>query len=88
MYSLEHRLEVSDSIRLHCAQLLAGLILLLYQDLIVATLADRDGVKLVIGTEMMNALVTSSIRIDQIHPPSVGTKVKSFHTRLEKLEYF
>lgn len=32
----------------------------------------RDGQKLVIGTQVSNALVTSSIRLDEKHDPSVG----------------
>lgn len=42
------------------------------------TMHSIDGERLVIGTHTMNALVTSSIRIDQKEKPSVGGKTLSF----------
>lgn len=36
------------------------------------TMKDNEGDKLVVGTKTLNALITSSLRIDSIHEASVG----------------
>ncbi|KAI8975791.1 hypothetical protein BDF20DRAFT_880774 [Mycotypha africana] len=42
-------------------------------------LSRNDGPKLVIGTQVSNALITSSIRLDKNLPPSVGGITTNFH---------
>ncbi|KAI9498827.1 hypothetical protein BDB00DRAFT_745459, partial [Zychaea mexicana] len=47
-----------------------------YPNVWITTKMDSDGKKLIIGTKSWNLLVTSSLRIDTIKPPSVsGTHV-------------
>lgn len=39
---------------------------------------DKEGEKLVVGTKTLNALVTSSLRIDSVHEASVGGLISHF----------
>ncbi|KAI8061565.1 hypothetical protein BC940DRAFT_279576 [Gongronella butleri] len=49
-----------------------------YPDVWPTTLATADGPKLIIGTQAMNALVASSMRLDRREAPSVGASTHSF----------
>lgn len=49
-----------------------------YKDVYPITITDADGAKLVIGTKVFNALITSSMRLDGSFEPEVGPGVKSF----------
>ncbi|KAI7902420.1 uncharacterized protein BX663DRAFT_486728 [Cokeromyces recurvatus] len=49
-----------------------------YSDVYPTTLNSKDGPTLVIGTQTFNALVTPSIRLDQMTKPSVGGVTTSF----------
>ncbi|KAF9901294.1 hypothetical protein BX616_002311 [Lobosporangium transversale] len=58
-----------------------------YVDVYPTTMHSNDGERLVIGTHTMNALVTSSIRIDQKEKPSVGGKTLSFLVEDERSSF-
>ncbi|KAI8071557.1 hypothetical protein BC940DRAFT_330796 [Gongronella butleri] len=49
-----------------------------YPDVWPMTLETSNGPKLTIGTQSLNGLVTSSIRLDCKMPPSVGATTRSF----------
>ncbi|KAI7902945.1 uncharacterized protein BX663DRAFT_542965 [Cokeromyces recurvatus] len=55
-----------------------------YDNVYPVTLNSQHGPKLVIGTQTMNYLVTSFVRLDKEEKPSVGAVSTSF--KLEKLE--
>ncbi|KAG2199771.1 hypothetical protein INT46_009012 [Mucor plumbeus] len=55
-----------------------------YDNVYPITLNSQHGPKLVIGTQTMNYLVTSFVRLDKEEKPSVGAVSTSF--KLEKLE--
>lgn len=49
-----------------------------YFDVWPTTLNSKDGPTLIIGTQTFNALITSSIRLDQTTKPSVGGVTTNF----------
>lgn len=49
-----------------------------YPDVWPTTLNNNDGLKLVIGTQSLNALVTSSLRLDEAARPNVGGVATNF----------
>ncbi|ORY90477.1 hypothetical protein BCR43DRAFT_113560 [Syncephalastrum racemosum] len=56
----------------------------LYANVWPTNLLNADGDKLVIGTQSMNALITSSFRLDQKCHPSLGAKSVDF--KLERMD--
>ncbi|CAO3679196.1 unnamed protein product [Rhizopus stolonifer] len=50
----------------------------MYPDVWPVSLQRSDGVKLVIGTQVSNILITSSIRLDTKMKPCIGSKCMSF----------
>ncbi|KAI7858342.1 hypothetical protein BDC45DRAFT_602891 [Circinella umbellata] len=44
----------------------------------VTIMRDTDGSKLVVGTKTLNALITSSLRIDSVHQASIGGVIAHF----------
>jgi hypothetical protein len=55
-------------------------------DQLKPTAPNRDGKKIVIGTEVSNALITSSIRLDCKEAPVIGSTVSGFD--LNSINYF
>ncbi|KAF9372007.1 hypothetical protein BGX21_004939, partial [Mortierella sp. AD011] len=58
-----------------------------YEDILPLTMTSKDGERLVIGTQILNALVTSSSRLDRKEPPSLEGKTVSFVLKDEKDSY-
>ncbi|KAG1450801.1 hypothetical protein G6F46_007882 [Rhizopus delemar] len=50
----------------------------MYPDIWPVSLQRSDGVKLVIGTQVSNILITSNIRMDTKMKPCIGSKCMSF----------
>ncbi|ORX57488.1 hypothetical protein DM01DRAFT_1334107 [Hesseltinella vesiculosa] len=78
---LNHDWNINPAMRFACGRLLSGMILLQTTNgsaLLVNTVEDMDGAKLVIGTESFNALITSSIRVDADLPPNLGPTTATF----------
>ncbi|KAI8645045.1 hypothetical protein BD408DRAFT_339555 [Parasitella parasitica] len=50
----------------------------MYHDVWPVSLQGSDGVKLVIGTQVSNILITSSVRLDTKMKPCIGSKCMSF----------
>lgn len=49
-----------------------------YYNTWVTIMGDTDGSKLVVGTKTLNALITSSLRIDSVHQASIGGVISHF----------
>ncbi|KAI8575346.1 hypothetical protein K450DRAFT_275701 [Umbelopsis ramanniana AG] len=49
-----------------------------YPDVWPTTLSNNDGLKLIIGTQTFNALVTSALRLDEATRPNVGGMTTNF----------
>ncbi|KAF8917128.1 hypothetical protein BGZ58_005163, partial [Dissophora ornata] len=52
-----------------------------YEDIWPMTLPSKEGDKLVIGAQSFNALITSSIRLDLVEPPSLGGATTLFELK-------
>lgn len=49
-----------------------------YYNTWVTIIGDTDGSKLVVETKILNALITSSLRIDSVHQASIGGVISHF----------
>lgn len=54
-----------------------------YKNVLVTCMNDQDGTKLVIGTEVFNALISSSLRLDTIAKPVIGPSTTHFNFLLQ-----
>jgi hypothetical protein len=55
-----------------------------HEDVWPMTLPSKEGNKLAIGAQSFNALITSSIRLDVVEPPSLGGATTLFESKEKK----